>query len=132
MFLNQLTIEEKDAFMSLSVHVAKANGILEEEEKNMLKDYCKEMEVKCFDIEDIKPLEEIIAVYLRSDIHIKKIVLLESLGMVFADGVYDEKENTFINQFALSIGLSMDVVSQLTELIKNYLGILGEILKAIK
>ena len=38
MFLDQLNSKEQEAFLSLSVHAAKANGVVEEEEKDMIEE----------------------------------------------------------------------------------------------
>lgn len=45
MFLNQLSNEEKNAFISLSVKISEANGVFDELEKGMIQEYCKEMEI---------------------------------------------------------------------------------------
>lgn len=48
MFLNQLSNEEKNAFISLSVKISEANGVFDELEKEMIQEYCKEMEILFF------------------------------------------------------------------------------------
>lgn len=131
MFLNELTKNEKDSFMSLSIHAAKANGILADEEKIMLDAYCKEMELLSFDTDYIQSMEAIVDVFAQSDMHTNKIVMLELLGLVYADGEYDENEQSFINEYAMKVGISEDVVYKLTQLIKSYLEILAQITNAV-
>lgn len=132
MFLNELTRKEKEAFMNLSVYAAKANGILANEEKIILDTYCKEMELLTFEMENIQPMEAIVDVFAQSDVHTNKIVMLELLGLVYADGEYDENEKSFINEYARKVGLSEDVINKLTQLIKSYLEILKKIADAVR
>lgn len=127
MFLNQLSEKEKDAFISLSVHASNANGVFAEEEKIMIEEYCKEMSISFFDAKDVKSMDEVIAVFKESDLHIKKIVLLETLGLVYSDGNYDDEEKGFIKEFAGMIELEKSDVEKLTEVIKKYLEVLKEI-----
>ena len=99
MFLNQLSEREKKAFLELTVHVSNSNGVFADEEKAMIQEYCKEMEIKEFNMDNIVPLEEIIGEIKKSSLHIKKIILLEILGLVYADGTYDADEKSFVLNF---------------------------------
>ena len=122
MFLNQLSMEEKELFVSLSVHAAESNGDFAEEERSMLQEYCKEMNIAFFDASEVKPMSEIISTYKNSDITVKRIVLLEILGLLYADDVYDEKENKFASEFAVNIGLKEeDVNLDIGKACRNYL-----------
>ena len=76
MFLNQLSDKEKNAFISLSVQASKSNGVFAEEEKAMIQEYCKEMDIPLFDANDAISMDEIVAVFNESELTIKKIVLL--------------------------------------------------------
>lgn len=131
MFLNQLSMEEKELFVSLSVHAAESNGDFAEEERSMLQEYCKEMNIAFFDASEVKPMSEIISTYKNSDITVKRIVLLEILGLLYADDVYDEKENKFASEFAVNIGLKEEDVIKQEELLKRYLELMKEMVVAI-
>ena len=89
MFLNQLNKKEKETFMSLSVHMANANKIIADEEKEMIQEYCREMGLVSFDIKDAIPMEDVLGVFQQSDLHIRKVVLFEILGLAYADGEYE-------------------------------------------
>ena len=131
MFLNKLTDQEKEAFISLSIHAANADTVFVEEEKALIQDYCKEMGIVFFDSSSIMPLEELKKIYADSSINNKKIVLFELLGLVYVDGKYDNEEKNFINEFAEAIGLSAEEVAVQTKLIEKYIAILGEIMQAL-
>lgn len=131
MFLNKLSKKEKEAFISLSIHVSNSNGVFADEEKVMIQDYCKEMELPLFDADSAKPMDEVVAVFIESDLHIKKIVLLETLGLVYSDGLYDDAEKEFIEEYANRIGLTNDIVENLTVVIKEYLDVLKKISEVV-
>lgn len=131
MFLNQLSKEEKEKFISLSVYAAKANGEVAMEEMAMLEEYCKEMGIVFFNADSISTMDEIIEVYKNSDIVTKRIVILEMLGLLYADGNYDEKESQFATEFAINIGLNEKELAKQETLLKKYLEIMEEMVVAI-
>ena len=131
MFLNQLNKKEKETFMSLSVHVANANGILANEEKEMIQEYCREMGLDSFDEKNAVPMEDVLAVFKQSDLHIRKIVLFEMLGLAYADGEYEDTEDDFVMQFAAAIGLDKETVEAQETLLVEYLEILKKIVQSV-
>ncbi len=132
MFLNQLTPAEKEAFVSLAVHAANANGIIEDTEYDMLEEYCKEMGITFFDAKNIIDMDRIVGVFKNAEIKHKKIVLLEILGLLHADGHYDEKERSFVKEYASKIELVEADVDLHSGLIDKYLGLVKEMYNAIQ
>lgn len=131
MFLGQLSEKEKKAFISLSVHASNSNGIFAEEEKLMIQEYCKEMGISLFDVGNSISMDEVVAIFKESELPIKKIVLLETLGLLYSDGVFDVSEKGFINEYAKKIGLTDADVEKQTIAIKEYLEALKKIAEAI-
>lgn len=131
MFLNQLNQKEKEMFMSLSVHVANANKIFADEEKEMIQGYCREMGLVSFDAKDAISMEDVLAAFRQSDLHIRKVVVFEILGLAYADGKYEDSEDDFIRQFAEAIGLSKETVAEYEKLLVEYLGILKKIVQIV-
>ena len=132
MFLNQLSEKEEEAFISLSVHVSNSNGIFADEEKVMIQEYSKEMEIPEFDTNEAKSIDEIINVFKSSELHIKKVIMLEVLGLVYSDGFYDAEEENFIKKFSDDIGLADEIVESLTVAIKKYSDALKEVCGAVE
>lgn len=131
MFLGQLSEKEKNSFISLSVHASNSNGIFVEEEKVMIQEYCKEMGIPFFDANNAISMDEVVEVFKESDNSIKKIVLLETLGLLYSDGEFDDSEKGFINDFAMKIGLTDEDVEKQTVAIKEYLEALKKVAEAI-
>ncbi len=125
MFLDRLNDKEKEMFLDLTVYTAQANGIIEDTEKNLILQYCKEMGVAFYDISKLHSLEEVVAVFSKSSKEKKRIVLLEILGLCYADGDFDTVEQAFAKKFSDDIGLKDDLFDTLSRDIKEYSIILG-------
>ncbi len=125
MFLDRLNDKEKEMFLDLTVYTAQANGIIEDTEKNLILQYCKEMGVAFYDISKLHSLEEVVAVFSKSSKEKKRIVLLEILGLCYADGDFDTVEQAFAKKFSQDIGLKDDLFDTLSRDIKEYSIILG-------
>jgi hypothetical protein len=122
MFLSELNELEKNYFLDLCILVAKANNELAIEEKNLIQAYCGEMQIppRADFSSNLEPLEKINAYFATATEHIKKIVLLELLGLTYADSQYDATEDAFLRQLAENIQLSKDTYEQLHHSIRNY------------
>ena len=132
MFLNQLLPNEKEAFVSLSIRAAKANDVVEKEEIAMIEEYCKEMEIESFDLDNAMELDKILEIYEKSEQKHKKIVLLETLGLLYADGEYDEQEKRFFYGCSEKIGLTKEDVDRIEKLLVKYLDILKDLVREME
>ena len=132
MFLNRLELIEKEAFVSLAVKAAEANGHVADEEYQMIEEYCKEMGIAFFDSKNVKSIEEVISIYSGSSEQNKKIAVLEIIGLMFADGGYDDEEKAFVNKFAEGIGVSQDSVQKCEDALGKYIDMSRELLGCIE
>ena len=101
MFLNSLQEGNKELFLRLCVHASLSNEIFAEEEKEMIYAYCREMNIMERIPDGTDDLEQVVN-YLatQTDDAEKKIIILEILGLIRADGIYDEKEKSFMKKLA--------------------------------
>ena len=132
MFLHRLNSSEKEAFLSLSIHVSAANGKIDASEYEMLEAYCKEMEIRFFDPRNAMEMERIISVFKDSDPGIKKAVLIEIMGLAYADSSYDVAEQAMITDFAKRIGVDETEIKVLRDLMIRYLDLTKEMMEAVK
>ena len=132
MFLNRLELIEKEAFVSLAVKAAEANGHVADEEYQMIEEYCKEMGIAFFDAKNVKSIEEVISIYSGSSEQNKKIAVLEIIGLMFDDGGYDDEEKAFVNKFAEGIGVSQDSVQKCEDALGKYIDMSRELLGCIE
>ncbi len=132
MFLKRLDQIEKEAFVSLAVNAAKANGIVADEEYRMIEEYCEEMGIAFFDANNVKPMEDIIKLFSDSSDQHKKIVVLEIIGLMYADGGYDVEERMFVEKFAYGIGVSNDSVKKSEVTLVKYIDMTKDLLECIE
>lgn len=132
MFLNQLSQQGKKMFLNLSVHVAKADDVLEAKEKELISAYCNEMQIPTVELFDVIPMNKIIGYFSKSEMHIKKIVLLEILGLAYVDGVYSEAETKLIKEFVEKIGISKTDYQKLNKLIGKYYSMCKDLFEAVQ
>lgn len=125
MFLDRLNENEKVLFLDLSVYAAQCNGVVEDSEKDMLLQYCREMGIAFYDVSKLHELAEVKESFSSSDDLIKRIVVLELLGLCYADGDFDNVEKAFVSDFANSIGVSEEIYQKLNRDVEEYLTILG-------
>ena len=82
MFLDRLNDKEKEMFLDVAVYTAQANGVIEDTEKDLILQYCREMTVAFYDISKLHPLDEIIEVFSKTPKEKKRIVILEILTTI--------------------------------------------------
>ena len=131
MFLNKLELIEKEAFVSLSVKATEADRKVTDEERQVIEDYCKEMDIEFIGENNVMPIEDAIDIFSRANDQNKKIAVLEIIGLMYADGTYDDEERVFVNSFANRIGVSDDTVNKIEEALAKYIDITKELFMSI-
>lgn len=93
MFLNRLSLPEKEAFLLLAHHIAHVDGEFSEPEQSIIDKYCMEMQIDdvVYDPEHFD-LTGLLSVFDKES-H-KKIALLEIMALVFSDGTLHSAEET--------------------------------------
>ncbi len=125
MFLNELTGEEKVMFLDMASYVSKANGFVDETEEKVISQYCLEMGLEPYDASKIHSLEEIKSYISNASDASKRIFVLELLGLGYIDGSFDNLEDSMMNDFASSIGLTKEVYEMLKRDVEEYTTVLG-------
>lgn len=130
MYLNKLNIEEKKAFLGLAHLVAGANGVVDDAEKNMIAQYCVEMEIT--DIPSEKSsIESVISVFDNSTKVVKNIVMLELVGLCMTDGEYDTDETGVLEEIATGLGISKELINDFESDLKDYFEVVTKMTKRI-
>lgn len=133
MFLNDLQEGNKELFLKVCVHASLANDIFEEEEKEMIYAYCREMNI----IERIPEITDdfdavVSDLASQTDDVEKKIIVLGILGLVKSDGLYDEKEKVFVEKLVKGLQVEDEVVSKLNSLLESYTAVCKEIYATVR
>ena len=131
MFLNLLNKSQKRLFFFFFFRATEANGVVEIEEKNMLKEFALEMqETPVYSTE--KSTEDLLKL-IKKDSSEKslKIVVFEILGIMYSDKVYDSEEKEFIDNMVKAFELPQDLPEKYNQLIVRYASLYKEILTEV-
>lgn len=113
MFLKSLNPTEKENFMKLAVAIIKADGIVAEAEMQILSAYADEMQIPVCGLEEQDNVTEVLDAFaIASTPQTKRIVFVELLALAFADGIYADEEQAFVEQVANAFGLDNAFVEQ--------------------
>ena len=130
MFLDRLKSEEKKAFMVIANHAAEINGVVEEQEKQLLSEYCLELQISGNEAEGMK-YEEAVPLFALAERSKKRILIFEILGLLYADGVFDDEEKQFIVELTQSIGLNKNEFDRILASLDRYIESVTEITEVI-
>lgn len=133
MFLTTLNKNEKEEFLSLAVAVIKADGIVDEAEKDLLNAYATEMQVNLNDIAIQDDVENVItSVANNSTETTKRAVFIELLALAFADGDYAVEEKEIVQKVAQGFGLKPDFVERAVNLQDSYTAVCSSLVNLVK
>ena len=121
MFLSYLQNENKQSFLKLCVYAALSNGVFAKEEKEMISTYCREMNIPENVPDASEPIESLLEEISKSANEAEKnIIVLEILGLLKSDGVYDEKEKVYMEKLVQGIGVKEGILSKINSLLDIY------------
>lgn len=104
MFLNELNENEAILFLQLVNEVANIDEIFAKEEKTLIEDYKKELDLVNVEVKKTS-YEEVINELKKSTARSKLIVYFEIVGLALIDGDYEEKEVDFLEKIAFDLGI---------------------------
>jgi tellurite resistance protein len=130
MFLAQLNDVEKIAMLDIAFGISMSDSVFAPEEREMIESFKFEMRLS----QDPKKrdLSDIIKDIQGSSTQNKKIILLESAGVVCADGVIDDAEMDYLRALALGLQISEPDMNQCLILTQDILGVVRKINEFIK
>ena len=131
MFLNNLNNKQKKLFIQLAIKAAEANGIVELEEKNMLKSFAIEMNIPPVyntenNLETI--LNELVSISSEQEL---KIILFEILGIVVSDGVFDDDEKNIVKNIVERCKLDTNIVDEMLNTLYEYINVYKKIVSIV-
>lgn len=98
MFLNQLQEEQKKAFLALAIKMMMADGVTDPREENAILTMRQEMGLWAETRLPQGSIEELAAHFTEKKS--RRIVILELLGLVYADERYQEQEQRLLRGLA--------------------------------
>ena len=132
MFLEKLSEREKEVFLDLARATAKANGMVEDSEKEMIRRYCREMSMDEHKIYDEVTVDEAAEFLKGSSSKVRNIIIVELMILCSADGEKDKEEKKFVKDFAEKIGISLETYDILKKDVKAFHEMIHDMKKHIK
>ena len=128
MFLGELTQSEKECFWKLANCMIHADGIVLEDEVNMLEQYKSEMNLN--HVEQINLGEDISSILQCCDEYIpkvKKIIMFELIGLAYADYNLANREADMLERIRDSFDISLDDYNSMKECVNEITNIYSKI-----
>lgn len=133
MFLNSLNPTEKDNFMKLAMAMIKADGIVEDSEKQIMSAYANEMQIAVRDFDEHDEIDRAIEEFaMNSTTQTKRIVFLELLALAFADGDHAAEEKALMRRLADTFGLDREFIEQAINLEDAYVTVYSSLVNLIE
>ena len=120
MFLKELNVKEKKAFIELAIKAASVNDIVVEEEV-LIESYCFEMNTLFVNLSKERDLRDILDEFKDSEERIKRIVALELFAIMYVDGTYDKCENEFMKNILLDFNIGETKIKEMVNAVSNYI-----------
>ena len=120
MFIGFLDKKNKRLFLDLAIKAADCSDGISSEELEVLRSLSKETEEQ-LDFEQKKELSDIIAeLETNTSTMEKRIIYFEILGIMYADGVFDDKERSFVDMLKKRFMITDEISNKLLSDIKEY------------
>lgn len=132
MFLSALGNRQKELFRDISIFIAFSDGDYADSEKIVLNSYCTEMGIPYTEQTTTKNIDEAIdeIVKISSDDD-KKAIGFEIMGMVMADGVYEDSERVCVEKYSQKSGIPMERFDRMVNLVTKIYAMNDEIRETV-
>lgn len=120
MYLNQLTLEQKQLFLDLCIHASRTDSQFDEKERSVIEAYCGEMQIplKCFTAE--RTMDDVIEKISEiSSPEIKRIISLELTALVLSDDIFNAFEREFMNKINEKLCITNALHNEMIEVIND-------------
>lgn len=122
MYLKKLTREEKEIFLGLTYSIAAADNDFSSSEKELIAEYCREMQLETTIEVKKESFEDLInKINKISNDESKRIITFECIGLAMIDNNYDIKEREIINKMLSIFGLESNFANECEKIIQEYI-----------
>lgn len=106
MFLMELDQKEKELFWEIALNLVAADGVITEEEVDLLKQYQKEMGTEyLIEKNNVASIEELCKEIACCDDRKKRVIYFELLGLAYADNDFANEEKELLDTYAKVVGV---------------------------
>lgn len=124
MYLNYLEKNEKIAFLKLAHIIAKSDNVFCDNEKIVINSYCAEMCIDDIKVDLNEDLNLICSEFILN--RSKKIVILELMSIINANGIFKESEKKIINELLQTFHLDSEFLNNVQEWSKALINLIDQ------
>lgn len=121
MFLDNLSKDEKEAFICIAHKVMLSNKIIDDDQSKIMKQMLFETDLSRENSELTE--KESFKILKSSNNTIKRSVYIEFLSLAIADNNIDELERKYLDVIVRELGLPEDFIKSVTDWYNEYMGI---------
>ena len=128
MFLNQLNLEQRKAFIELAYYTANVDGVFADEEKYLIEIYKSEAGISYYDCKGSNVLQVVPTFDTKKS---QLVVLLEITALIYSDDKITIEESKLLKELQESFKFSDDELKKATIWVEKYATIQNEGFKFI-
>lgn len=107
MFLNELNKSESVAFINLVKNLALIDNEFSKKEEELINEYKEELKLTSEELKELS-FDASILELAGSSLRIKNIIYFELTGLALVDGIFEKKEEDFLDALARSFEITLD------------------------
>lgn len=111
--IDRLTKEQRSALMELMIHLAKADGKVDDIETKVLEQYAHLSGVEACSLKNEHELKDLVAPFTTPDARVA--VLMELIRLSHYNNYFSDEEQSAIVDVAAMMGLPMDLLAQIED-----------------
>ena len=117
MWLSSLSEQQRDALLGLAHNVIVSDGLLDQNEEDMMDEFKREMALKPDVVADYLELDGIDAIF---DSHrVRTVAILNLLHLSYADGAFEIEEECLLKELARTFGMNDDEFGRMDDWVKR-------------
>ena len=126
MFLKTFQKEEQEAFLALAKHLVAADGVLDENEVQLMNQFLQEMGVMDDQVV-IMTMGAALEALGKSSMMVKKQIYIELVGLSLCDDSVDTNEGEVLKQIASGLEIPEETAIKLKACVEDLLGVYNKI-----
>ena len=124
MWLSSLSEQQRDALLGLAHNVIVSDGLLDQNEEDMMDEFKREMALKPDVVADYLELDGIDAIF---DSHrVRTVAILNLLHLSYADGAFEIEEECLLKELARTFGMNDDEFGRMDDWVKRLVALENE------
>lgn len=128
MYLNRLNDNQKELFIDISIHAAESNNEFAEQEKELINQYCNEMNIFPARYTANSTLDDAMNKLINiSTEEEKRMIVVELTGLVLSDNNFDKFEQQFMDDLSQKLKLDNNQIAYLIRQLNSLTEIYGNI-----